>query len=124
MFYWSYRQVKCMVKALALLGAIGDRGAQGVVLHDRVEGVVVGGGGGVGAHVLPAQGRQAQRLRGARLGVQRAPQVQHLSTRSLSSCHNFVGYHRTDLLSFGIHIRIYIYNKYFVLEYFRISTVI
>lgn len=72
-----------MVKAL--LGAIGDRSAQGVVLHDRVEGVLVRGGGGIGAHVLPAQGCQTQRLRWARLGVQRAPQVQHLSTRQAAT---------------------------------------
>lgn len=68
-----------------------DRGmcAEGVVLHDGVEGVVVRGvggtgrgGGGVqrGAHVFGPQRRQPQRLRRPRLGVQRAPQVQYLDT--------------------------------------------
>lgn len=56
--------------------------AEGVVLHDGVEGVVVRGGGGGGggrvAHGVGAQRRQPQRLRRARLRMQRAPQVQHL----------------------------------------------
>lgn len=66
-----------------------DRGlcAEGVMLHDGVEGVVVRGGGGVCggsgrgqrcAHVFRAQRGQPQRLRRPRLGVQRAPEVQDL----------------------------------------------
>lgn len=62
--------------------------AEGVVLHDCVEGVVLWGGGrGAGgggrggrrgAHVVGAQRGQPQRVGRARLRVQRAPQVQHL----------------------------------------------
>lgn len=71
-------------------GVVDGVRAEGVVLHDGVEGVVVRGAGGGGArggrrgarlaHVGGPQRRQPQRLRRARLRVQRAPQVQHLPT--------------------------------------------
>lgn len=67
-------------------GVVDGVRAEGVVLHDGVEGVVVRGGGrgrgrwgrGGRAHGVGAQLCQAQRLRRAGLRVQRAPQVQHL----------------------------------------------
>lgn len=78
-------------------GVVDGVRAEGVVLHDGVERVLVrgGGGGGGGAggrggahgvsHVFGAQRGQPQRLRGARLRVQRAPQVQHLPTPRAST---------------------------------------
>lgn len=67
-------------------GVVDGVRAEGVVLHDGVESVVVRGGGGARgrggrggrAHGLGAQRRQPQGLRRAGLRVQRAPQVQHL----------------------------------------------
>lgn len=80
-------------------GVVDGVRAEGVVLHDGVEGVVVRGGRGRGAggrgagrpagggpHVVAPQRRQPQRLRRAGLRVQRAPQVQHLPTARLYTC--------------------------------------
>lgn len=86
--------------------------AEGMVLHDCVEGVVLrgGGGGGLGrgrggaphrgAHVFGPQRRQPHRLRRAGLRVQRAPQVQHLSHHtSYTSCSSLLPYPTLHLLS-------------------------